>query len=64
MKKVISIALFAVIFGLIGCSAQKYQDRTAERDYAISSAGDRAKCKTCPYAGKLGMEQRAGDTAK
>ena len=63
MKKVISVALFTVVFGLVGCSSQEYPDRTAERDYTVASAGHRAKCTT-GTCGKLGMERRAGDTAK
>ena len=65
MKKVISIALFVSVFGLVGCSAQDNPDRTSQRDYKVSSAGHRAKCVggKCP-SGKFGVGQRTGDRYK
>lgn len=63
MKKTISIALLAVAFGLVGCTAQDKPDVTAHRDNAISSADQRPKCKHC-HKGKLGMEKVEKDTAK
>lgn len=65
MKKVLSIALVAAVFGLVGCSAQDNPEKTAERDYNVAGAQHRPKCvgKKC-VKGKLGDEQTQKDTVK
>ena len=65
MKKIISIALVAAAFGLVGCSAQDKPDANAYRDNTVSTANHKAKCKgkKC-HSGKLGAEQSEQDVAK
>ncbi len=65
MKKIVSIALFVAVFGLIGCSSQDKPSVTADRDYTVATADQRAKCKgkKC-RVGKLGVEKQADDVAK
>jgi hypothetical protein len=67
MKKVLSIALFTAVFGLVGCSTQEKPDVTAQRDYNIAGATQRPKCKKGHKHhrhGKLGVETTEGDITK
>ncbi|MBU0744048.1 MAG: hypothetical protein KKE11_01565 [Gammaproteobacteria bacterium] len=63
MKKIISIALFAAAFGLVGCSTQD-KPTMADRDYNVSTADHTPKCKTKKCRGKLGVERVKKDMTK
>jgi len=68
MKKIISIALVAAVFGLVGCAAEKQPDLTAQRDFNVADAKHRPKCKKNKHGkykcSKLGEEKTEKDTVK
>ena len=57
MKKIVSVALMVVAFGLVGCSAQKtdYED---SRDYNIAEAQSKCRTVECGKLGKLGANAK------
>jgi hypothetical protein len=62
MKKVITIALFAAVFGLVGC-AHKKPETTPVPSYSATTVKHKCK-KARKHHGKLGVEKNSEDTAK
>jgi hypothetical protein len=63
MKKLLSIALIAAAFTLVGCSAEK-PGSTMMRDTGFPKQKELCKGKNCYRSGKLGMERTTRDISK
>jgi protein involved in sex pheromone biosynthesis len=61
MKKLLSIALIAATFILVGCTAEK-PGSTMMRDTGFTKHKEPCKGPSC--YGKLGMEKNTGDIRK
>lgn len=62
MKKLFSIVLIAVAFGLVGCSAEKGVSNLP--DESVPPVKHKCKGHKCHSHGKLGDERMTNDTSK
>ena len=64
MKKLLSIALIAVAFTLVGCAAEKYPASSVVTPTGFPKHQEKCKSKKCYRHGKLGAEKVNRDFSK